>query len=166
MSKEDKFSIYSFYQFESIEGKLNKTDVAFERRVRRWYAKELGMSFQKTFELPWTDVISHYYDTQIEETPFNIVYNMAIDEYVPELAEEQERIDQEYADSLVEEQAANLAKKAKKVVKPDVLEPTKKITNFSPELNEKVNKMIDKVEDKPDINMSFDMGNPDDDDDD
>ena len=139
MSKKE-FSIYQFYQFESINGKLTKTDVAFERRCRRWYANELGISFSNTFDLAWTEIVSHYYDNQIEETPFNIVFNMAVDDYCPELAEEEAKADQAFADSLVEEQAETLSKKS---------------------IKDKNIKKIDKKE-KRDIEMTFeDMSNPD-----
>lgn len=160
MSAEEKtFSIYQYYQFNSIEGKLLKTDVAFERRVRRWYANELGTSVSKTFDIAWTDIVSHYYDSQIEDTPFNIVFNMAIDEYVPELAEEEEKEQQAFADSLVEEQKETLSKKSLKdenSKKTDsVALPSVKIQE-PPATEEEPN-------DNKDIEMNFDLGNPDED---
>lgn len=149
---DENFNIYKYLQFSSIEGKLRKTDVAFERKVRRWYAKELGQSVSDTYRLSWVEIISHYYDNQIEEIPFNVIYNMAIDEYVPELAEEQEALDQAYADSLVEEQQETLRKKAEKKKREEssLDTPIKKAGN---EIGS----------DKEDVELSFNMGNPDED---
>jgi len=145
------FSIYSYYQLLAIEGKLNKTDVAFEKKVRRWYAKELRVAFDATFKIPWTDIISHYYDDQIEEAPYNAIYDMAVTEYLPEVAKAEEVENQAYADSLVQEQKESYEKYLKK--NPDkkrIEEPKKEPTQEDIEKKEAERTSVD-----------FDMGNPD-----
>ena len=107
----DKFSIYGYYQFESIEEKLLRKDVAFEKKVRRWLCKELGMGFKATFDLPWSEVMSIYYDAQIEDLDYNTVYDIAVSSYLPEKAEEQEAADIAFAESLVVEQEESVKKK-------------------------------------------------------
>ena len=162
MSEKEKFNIYSCLQLEAIEGKLLKTDVAFERRVRREYAHQFNISFDDTFSLSWTDIVGHYYDQQVEETPYNLIYNSAIDLYVPEMAEEEEEADQAFAESLVEEQKQTLAKKAsKKLIKDENINKIDAASGGSVKEKEPTATNVNS-ENKGDIEMSFDMSNPDD----
>ena len=154
---DKQFNVYSYLQLEAIEGKLLKTDVAFERRIRREFAFKFNISFEDTFNLAWTDIVGHYYDSQIEETPFNLVFNMAIDNYVPEMAEEEEQADQAFAESLVEEQKATLAKqKSKKLMKDENINKTDTAPTPSVKKTEPLG-----ANENNDIEMNFDMRNPD-----
>ena len=156
MSSKESFSIYSYLQFTSIEGKLLKTDVAFERKLRRFYSAQFNISFDDTFKLSWTDIVGHYYDQQVEDTPYNLIYNSAIDLYVPELAEEEERADQAFAESLVEEQAETLSKK---LIKDENIKKTDSASGGSVKDQELLGANAS-TENKDNIEMSFDMGDP------
>lgn len=112
------FSIYEYYHLDSIENKLLRSDIAFERKVRRWFAKEYNQLVKNTYKLPWTEIVAEYYDSQIEQSEYNTIYEIAENQYLPEVAEAREESDQAYADSLIEEQKRSM-KKTEKIEKKE-----------------------------------------------
>tara|TARA_R100000951_G_C2553418_1_gene153213 strand:- start:222 stop:563 length:342 start_codon:yes stop_codon:yes gene_type:complete len=58
----------------------------------------------------WDEILTHYYENQMEELGYNTVFEIATREYIPELAEEFEEENKEFARALVKEQKATLKK--------------------------------------------------------
>ena len=101
-------------QLLAIEGRLENTMDAFERKIRRWFSKEHATPYLDTFKFPWDELLLHYYESNLANKSFNEVFDLAVEEYLPDFVQAAEEADQAYAESLLEEQAATLkAKKAR-----------------------------------------------------
>lgn len=114
---DQKANIYQFLQTQAIAGVLTKSDMAFFKKVCRWYSKTFHTPLSVVMEcreVQWDEILTHYYEEQMEELSFNHIFEVACQEYIPELAEEFEKENQEYADSLLEEQQRTIERKKKK----------------------------------------------------
>lgn len=156
---QKKTNIYQYLQTEAIGGVLTSSDLAFFRKVCRWYSKEFSTPLHVVMEgsvIPWDEVLLHYYEEQIEDMPFNAVYDIACQDFLPDLAEEFEKENEEYAQALVEEQKRTLEKKkkrdekkakvAKKPQKESKSDTSESEKTLKPEPNEK----------PPEMKLSFD----------
>ena len=101
----------------------------------------MGCSYQETFDQPWPTILTHYFDDQLDNIPYDTAFDMAVDDYFPEFAKQEDEENQAFADSLIEEQERSLARKEAREGKA----PAPK------QVSEK----------KEEISMSFDMPNPD-----
>ena len=111
MSK--KVSIYEALQTEVISDILNQSDMNFFRKVCRWYSTTFHTPLHIVMEcreVQWDEVLTHYYESQMEELGYNQVFDIATKEYIPELAAEFEEENKEFARALVKEQKATLKK--------------------------------------------------------
>lgn len=118
MSK--KTSVYEFLQMEAVEGGLTKSDMAFFRKVCRWYSSTFHTPLHEVMEckvVQWDDILLHYYEGQMEELSFNNLFDIACQEYIPELAEEFEQENAEYAEALREEQERTVKKREERLAK-------------------------------------------------
>jgi len=118
MSK--KTNIYEFLQMEAVAGGLTKSDLSFFRKVCRWYSSTFHTPLHEVMEckvVQWDDILLHYYEEQMEDLPFNSLYDIACQEYIPELAEEFDKENEEYAMALVEEQEKTIKKREAKQAK-------------------------------------------------
>lgn len=119
MSK--KTNIYEYLQTEAISGTLNKSDLAFFRKVCRWYSKTFHTPLHIVMEckqVQWDEVLLSYYEENMNDLPYNQVFDIACQEYIPELAQEFDKENEEYAEALVEEQQRTLERKKKKQQTP------------------------------------------------
>ena len=113
----DRPTIYTALQLEAISGILNRSDINFYRRVCRWYSKEFHTPLHIVIEgkvVQWDEILLNYYESQMEDIGYNQVYDMAIQEYIPELAEKFEDENQAFANALIAEQHQTIAKKKAK----------------------------------------------------
>lgn len=150
MSK--KLSIYQSSQLEAMSDILSQTDIYFFRKVCRWYSEKFHTPLHVVTEgkvVQWDEVLLHYYECQMEEIGYNHIYELACQEYIPELVEQFEEDNAAFAKALEEEQArtieANKHKLSSKIHKTQ----------------EKLDKVSSKVpkEEKPapkSMNLSFD----------
>lgn len=106
-------------QLLAIEGVLTNSLESFERRVRRWFSKEHATAYLDTFKLPWDEILLHYYESNLANKSYNDVFDLAVDEYLPEFVQAAEEQDQAYADALIEEQKASLKKNRAKMAQDD-----------------------------------------------
>lgn len=68
----------------------------------------------QTFDIPWEELLLHYYEAGIENLSYNEVYDLAIQEYLPEFVNQAEEEDTEFAQALIKEQNSSVeAKRAK-----------------------------------------------------
>jgi gamma-glutamylcysteine synthetase len=93
-----------------------------------------------TFNIPWEELLLHYYEAGIESLTYNEVYDLAVSEYLPEFMDQQEQEDDEFAQSLVKEQEATVkAKKAKDKANAKLEAATQSLANSA-------NTVVDKVQ--------------------
>ena len=104
---------YRIIQLESLRDYLFKTDAYFERKVKRWFSTTFHTPLEEVYNLSWDFVLRNYYEYMMEQNGYNLTFDMA-KELLPELAQDEEKANQAFADSLVEEQKETLRKKAKR----------------------------------------------------
>lgn len=136
-------------QLLAIEGILEKSLDSFERKVRRWFSKEHSTPYTDTFKIPWDELLLHYYESSLANMSYNEVFDLAVNEYLPEFVQAAEEDDQAFADSLLEEQEATLkAKKAKTPQVSDLEKATKQMASNAAKVVEKaqsINKKLDEL---------------------
>ena len=141
-------------QLLAIEGILENTMDSFERKVRRWFSKEHSTPYLDTFELPWDELLLHYYESRLANMSYNEVFDLAVEEFLPEFVQAAEDEDQEFAESLLKEQETTL-KKAKKAKGQQDKDSKSKANQASPgavKTNEKaqsINQTSEKNTNKP-----------------
>lgn len=112
-----KTNIYEYLQTEAISGTLNRSDLAFFRKVCRWYSKTFHTPLHTVMEckvVQWDEILLSYYEENMSDLPYNQVYDIACQEYIPELADQYEKENEEYAEALVEEQQRTVERRKKK----------------------------------------------------
>jgi len=113
------YTEYTFAQTEAISEALEYSDMGFFRKVCRWFSSTFHMPLNEVMngdKITWDSVLLHYYESNLEKVNYNQIYDIACEEYLPELAEQNERENQEIADSYIIEQKRTLNVKNKKVV--------------------------------------------------
>jgi primosomal protein N' len=133
-------------QLLAIEGRLTNSLDSFERRVRRWFSKEHSTPYLDTFKLPWDELLLHYYESNLTTKSYNEVFDMAVEQYLPEFMEQAEEDDQEFANKLIKQQETALkAQEAIKKKNRDLEKASKELINSEAIIKDKaqsVEKMI------------------------
>lgn len=129
------FDYYKYKQLDAVDAILNNRIDYFQRKVCRWFSKEFNTPLEAVYTLPWDFVIQNYYEGLIEQMRASEVYDIAVTEFCPDLMEEEDRLAQEFADSLLEKQTKQLKKKGIKNQSLDKSSPkdenTSKINSIS-----------------------------------
>jgi hypothetical protein len=145
-----KISIYKYLQTKVIAGVLTGSDLSFYRKVCRWYSKTFHTPLHIVMDgktLQWDDILHHYYEEQMEEIPFNAVFDIACKDYIPDLAQDLEDEDEAYAKALVDEQKRTIEAKKKR----DAAKNKKTIKQHKNDIN------TENIKEKPsNIKLSFD----------
>ena len=119
-SEEKPFSIYEITQLQAAFDILNKTDIAFYRKVSRWYSNQFHtpLHIVMSGSIPWDEILLHYYEFHYDKLPYNDLLKLAHD-FLPELAQAKEEEEDEFLKRLME------ADKAKKqsLKKPSTKQP-------------------------------------------
>jgi len=105
--------IYEEVQTQVISDLLHRNDMNFFRKVCRWYSTTFHTPLHIVMdcrEVQWDEILTHYYESQMEELGYNQIYDVATREYIPELAEQYEEENKEFAQALVKEQKETLKK--------------------------------------------------------
>jgi hypothetical protein len=137
--------LYKLYILKALNGKLNKTSDFFERKIMRWYSKAFSTPLHEVYNLPWLFVLQHYYESYLDDLEYDKVYDMAINDYLSELANIKEQEDEEFAKQL-EAKIMKKLEKEKQEKEEKILEDCK---DPEPE------KPIIEIPDLPEINMNF-----------
>lgn len=139
-------------QLQAVSNILTNNLDHFDRKIRRWFSEKFSTPYRDTFNYPFEELLLHYYESNLEGRSQPDIYDMAV-ELIPGLSEAREKEDQEFADSLVDEQEMTLQRRA---------EALKRASG-------KLKKSIDKVQSlnkanvKPtSFNMNFDLDDEDD----
>lgn len=149
MTSKKDFSIYDICRFDALTKKVTRSEVMYERKIRRWFASEFSCKYTETFNHPWSEILTHYFDDQLDKVAHDRAFDMMVDDYFPEFSAKEEEENQAFADSLVAEQQAQLEKK----------QGRRKVSEIKEDMDE-ISKKEPKNIQKP-ISMKFDMGNPD-----
>lgn len=112
-----KQSVYQSLQVEAIYNALTSNPAFFERKVRRWFSKNFNTPLPDTFKLPWDEILIHYYESTLEDRNHNELFDLAMDNYLPEFVNRKEEQDEAFAQSLIDEQELTLSKKRVKTRK-------------------------------------------------
>jgi len=107
--------IYQAIQLESIDGYLNNSIDFFERKVRRWFSRAFSTPLLETYKISWELILLHYYENSLENKSYNEVYELACQEYLPEITKQKEAEDEEFIKQLEKEQEDTLKLKENKV---------------------------------------------------
>lgn len=111
--KDKKATLYEAIQTEVMADILIHSDMNFFRKVCRWYSTTFHTPLHIVMEcvtIQWDEILLHYYESRLEDIGYNQVYEIAVKDFIPELAEEYEEDNREFAKSLVAEQKRTLAK--------------------------------------------------------
>lgn len=114
---KNRVTIYEALQTQAICDILSQSDLYFFRKVCRWYSQKFHTPLHQVLSgnvVGWDEVLLHYYESQMEGLSHNQLYDLAVSEYAPELADILEEENQEFADALIEEQKKTIAKKKAK----------------------------------------------------
>jgi hypothetical protein len=112
--KKPAFNYYSFLQLKAIDSIFNPTDSYQQRRICRWYSKEFSTPLHIVLAMPFTQVLTHYYEDTFSQMDRNDLIDMTIEDHLPEIEAEYDDELREWTESLVEEQNRTLAVKEKK----------------------------------------------------
>jgi len=118
--------LYKSIQIKAIESVLDSDDAYSYRKICRWYSKTFHTPLQDVYKLDFEHVLSNYYESTFEEIPYNDLYDIAIEDFIPELAEQNNEDAEQYAKDLEAEQIRTLERKARregKTVQPIVSKP-------------------------------------------
>lgn len=109
-----KYSIYYQAKLRAVEGALTESTEFFYRKITRWYSNQFHTPLQQVRKMPFMHILQEYYETQIEGYEYNDLYDMTVQQLIPELMRAREEQDEEFAQNLVEEQQRTLKRKEKK----------------------------------------------------
>jgi hypothetical protein len=149
MSDDQTRSLYYQAKLRAIENILNDDDLSFYKKITRWYSTTFATPLLEVRQnIPFISILQEYYESTMEDTDFNDVYEYAMRDMLPEFMEEFEESDVEFAESMIEEQKAGIERKRKRDMK---LKDTETI-----EIEEEVLE-TKPTSDKPEeISLSFD----------
>ena len=169
--------LYKSIQIKAIEAVLDPDDTYSYRRICRWYSKTFHTPLQDVYQLDFEHVLSNYYESTFEEIPYNELYDIAIEDFIPELAEKNDEDADQYAKELEAEQLRTLERKARregKTVQPIVSKPvltknqraneelvkaTKELKNLNEKQSLKNKASNDQSPQTEEINIAFDDEN-------
>ncbi len=118
MSKDQTRSLYYQAKLKAVENILNDDDLSFYKKITRWYSTTFATPLQEVRKkIAFVNVLQEYYESTMEDSDFNDVYEYAMRDMLPEFMEEMEQGDVEFAKSLVEEQKAGLERKRRRDMK-------------------------------------------------
>jgi len=106
--------LYKSIQIKAIEAVLDPDDTYSYRRICRWYSKTFHTPLQDVYQLDFEHVLLNYYESTFEEIPYNDLYDIAIEDFIPELAEQNNEDAEQYAKDLEAEQIRTLERKARR----------------------------------------------------
>lgn len=109
--KTKEINIYRTYQIQASESILDPDEQSYYRKICRWYSSKFHTPLFQVLSLPVDHVLTNYYESTMEEIPYNDLIDITIQDFIPELVKEQDDTNEEYAKALEEEQALSLANK-------------------------------------------------------
>lgn len=110
----DYNNIYRSYQIQAAEAVLDPDEQAFYRKICRWYSKNFFTPLHIVEALPTDQILTNYYEASMEQIPYNDLYDIVMEDFLPELVQENEDNLEEFMQDLELEQAETLKAKSPK----------------------------------------------------
>lgn len=152
----DYSNLYRSYQIQAAEVVLDPNEQYYYRKICRWYSKTFHTPLNQVELLPMDHVLTNYYESTMESIPYNELYDIVIDDFLPEIQKENEDDLNEFIKILEEEQREK--QKLKSLKSGSITENNKK-TNKASKKQQSLNHndQSGTVSDlTPDINITFD----------
>lgn len=102
---------------EALFNALTKNPAFFERKVRRWFSRNFNTALMDTFKIPWDQILTHYYESMLEDRKYNDIYDMTVEDWLPDIKKKKEIEDDQWIMELEREQQELLKRKEMKAVK-------------------------------------------------
>ena len=113
----DFSNLYRSYQIKAVESVLDPDEAYFYRKVCRWYSTKFHTPLLTVESLPLDQILTNYYESTMESISYNDLYDIAIEDFLPEIQEENDKETEALMADLEKEQAEQLAKKEAKIPK-------------------------------------------------
>jgi hypothetical protein len=110
-NSRDYGELYQALQVEAVFNALTSNSAFFERKVRRWFSKNYNTPLLDTYAIAWDQILIHYYESALEDKTKNEIYDVAIENYLPDLMDKREEDDRAFAQELIEEQRRSIESK-------------------------------------------------------
>lgn len=143
-----QYNIYKHFKLKALDSTLDPDDGYIYRKICRWYSTNFATPLHKVYKLPVQQILINYYEASLEKVKHNDVIDIAIEDFFPQMLEQQEQDDEAFLKALEEEQAIALARLQASNIS--------KISHNKPPISH--NKPLEKKED--DIELEFDMDEP------
>lgn len=153
-SINDYGDLYKALQVEAVFNALTNNAAFFERKVRRWFSKNYNTPLKDTYDISWSEILIHYYEAALEDKDRNQIFDVAVDNYLPEFIDRKEEEDKAFAESLIEEQKRTLERKRRRKkaqTKPKPKEPDTDKSRKPEKAKEVMNLSFDDEQFKEDI---------------
>jgi hypothetical protein len=112
---EQKYGIiYYTEQLKAAQAVLKDTPDYFYRKVCRWYSEKFHTELTKVYELPYSFLLQHYYESQLDSRSYNEVFDFATRNLLKIFVDAEEEANKAFALELEREQAETLKKKLAK----------------------------------------------------
>lgn len=164
MKPSDIQYLYKSIRISAAESVLDPDDEYIYRKICRWYSKTFHTPLVQVLVLDPEHVLTNYYESTMEDIPYNDLYDITIEEFIPDLAEKQDQDAEEYAKALEEEQARTLAIKAKKAkIEQSINHPDQTMGNIKNDNKQQSlthKSELDQSSQTEEINLTFDDENP------
>lgn len=105
-------NLYRSYQIQAAESVLDGNESYFYRKICRWYSAKFHTPLITVETLPIDHILTNYYESTMEVIPYNDLFDLVIEDFLPEIQKENEESLEEFMKEMEEEQAEQLAKKA------------------------------------------------------
>lgn len=112
---ENSYSIiYLTEQLKAVQALLHDTPDFFYRKVCRWYSKEYHTPLIQVYDLPYHHVLQNYYEAQFDKRSYNDVFDYTTKELLKLFIDKEEEANKAFAEELLKEQQATIARKKAK----------------------------------------------------
>ena len=151
----DYNNLYRSYQIKAAEDVLDPDEQAFFRKICRWYSKSFHTPLHLVESLPIDHILTNYYESTMEAIPYNDLYDIVIEDFLPEIQEENETNLQEFIEELEAEQAEQQQRKALKTQPAPISKPKATKKRNKPESLQDSDQSGAIEDSTPNINITF-----------
>jgi uncharacterized protein (DUF885 family) len=113
----DYSNLYMGYQIQAAEAILDPDEASYYRKICRWYSTKFHTPLMQVYQLSTDHVLTNYYESIMENMSYNDLYDQVKEDHLPELVQEDDQDNAEYARQLEEEQAITIARQQAKRLK-------------------------------------------------
>ena len=104
---------YELAQTQALHDILNNDAEYFFRRIARWYSSTFHTPLHEVEQLPWFEILQHYYEFHYEKMNQTELYEL-LQEIIPSIADAKEKEMDDFMKEIVEKNRLAIEKKQKK----------------------------------------------------